>query len=111
MLLRNLNPKQVLCNSTRLRDTVLKQNVIKAEIISECNRSDAVLLNRIISAPTDISLPFILNRRQFPIIPSYAITINKSLGQTFHFVGNQLDELVFFHGQLYVALSRSRDSN
>ena len=32
MLLRNLNPKQSLCNGTRLCITGLKNNVIKAEI-------------------------------------------------------------------------------
>jgi hypothetical protein len=50
-----------------------------------------------------------LKRRQFPIIPAYAITINKSQGQTFDHVGIDLQTAVFSHGQLYVALSRSRN--
>ena len=54
-------------------------------------------------------LPFILRRRQLPIIPAYAITINKSQGQTFDHVGIDLQTAVFSHGQLYVALSRSRN--
>lgn len=37
------------------------------------------------------------------------MTINKSQGQTFEYVGIQLDEPVFSHGQLYVALSRCRN--
>ena len=35
------------------------------------------------------------------------MTINKAQGQTIPNVGIYLPELVFFHGQLYIALSRS----
>lgn len=108
MLLRNLNPKKGLCNGTRLIVEDLARNFIKARIISECNRDDFVFIPRMDLAPSDTVLPFILKRRQFPIIPAYAITINKSQGQTFDYVGIDLQTAVFSHGQLYVALSRSR---
>ncbi|GBN15297.1 Tubulin alpha-1C chain [Araneus ventricosus] len=39
------------------------------------------------------------------------MTINKSQKQTFDQVGIYFDEPVFSHGQLYVALSRSRNPN
>ncbi|GBM57130.1 hypothetical protein AVEN_237371-1 [Araneus ventricosus] len=39
------------------------------------------------------------------------MTINKSQGQTFDHVGIYPDEPVFSDGQLYVALSRSRNPN
>ncbi len=109
MLLRNLNPKKGLCNGTRMIVRHLQRNFITAEIISECNRGDTVFIPRIDLAPSDTALPFILRRRQFPIIPAYAITINKSQGQTFDHVGIDLKTAVFSHGQLYVALSRSRN--
>ncbi|GBO30387.1 hypothetical protein AVEN_273985-1 [Araneus ventricosus] len=81
------------------------------QIVSDRNRDDVVLLPRIKLATSDVNLPFVLNRRQSPLIPAYTITINKSRGQTFDHVGIYLDEPVFSHGQLYVELSRSRIPN
>lgn len=109
MLLRNLNPKKGLCNGTRLMITRLGRNCISARIISEFNNGEKVLIPRIDIKPSDTTLPFVLKRRQFPIIPAYAMTINKSQGQTFDHVEIDLPTPVFTHGQLYVALSRSRN--
>lgn len=56
----------------------------------------------------DFELPFRIERFQFPLTLAYAITINKSQGQTLDFVGIDLRSACFSHGQLYVALSRCK---
>jgi len=71
------------------------------------NKDKLVFLPRIQLQPTDTDYPFVLNRLQFPIINAFAITINKSQGQTFEKVGIYLSADVFTHGQLYVAFSRA----
>lgn len=109
MLLRNLNPKKGLCNGTRLIVEELSKNTIKARIITACNQGESVIIPRIVLQPSDTTLPFVLRRRQFPIIPAFCITINKSQGQTYNRVGIDLQVPVFTHGQLYVAFSRARD--
>src|SRR3984885_14408421 len=56
------------------------------------------------SGPDDS--PFTLQRCQFPPHLAFAMTINKSQGQSLKLVGIDLRSPVFSHGQLYVALSR-----
>ena len=68
-----------------------------------------ILLPRIHLTPSDLELPFILCRQQFPIRLAYSMTINKSPGQTFDKVGIYLQRPCFTHGQLYVAFSRARN--
>ena len=64
------------------------------------------LLPRINLTTTDEDLPFILERTQFPVRLCFAMTVNKSQGQSLGQVGVDLCTPAFTHGQLYVALSR-----
>ena len=52
-----------------------------------------------------IHTPFV--RKQYPVRPAFAMTINKSQGQPIKFVGIDLQSRpAFSHSQLYISLSR-----
>ena len=64
------------------------------------------VISRFTLSTLENEYPFTLTRKQFPVRPSFAMTINKSQGQSLKTVGIDLRSPVFTHGQLYVALSR-----
>jgi len=111
MLLRNLNTRAGLCNGTRLIVRELKNNVIIANILKEKALGQRVFIPRIDLIPSDDEFPVTIKRRQFPIRLAFAMTINKSQGQTFDRVGIYLRTPVFSHGQLYVAFSRVKSKD
>ena len=104
MLLRNINPREGLCNGTQLIfDKAIDNKMLQCRIVGS-NR--VVLIPRITFIPKPRDYPFAWQRRQFPVRPSFATTINKSQGQSLKNVGVWLRGQVFGHGQLYVACSR-----
>ncbi|GMF46737.1 unnamed protein product [Phytophthora fragariaefolia] len=108
MMMRNLNPDLGLCNGTRLRIVELKPHVIHAAIMTGKRQGQHVLIPRIvfISDGDTREFPFRLRRKQFPVVPAFAMTINKAQGQTIQNLGLYLATPCFSHEQLYVALSR-----
>lgn len=107
MLLRNLNPSKGLMNGSRMKILQMMNRVLKVELLTGANAGSVHFIPRIKLMPSDSTLPFEMARTQFPIKLAYAITINKAQGQSLERVGLYLDNQVFSHGQLYVALSRA----
>lgn len=103
IMLRNIQQPK-LCNGTRLSVKKIMSNVIEATILGGKFKGEDVLIPRIPMISSD--LPFEFKRLQFPIRLAFAMTINKSQGQTLQMCGIHLENPVFSHGQLYVACSR-----
>lgn len=107
MLLRNLDVTNGLCNGTRLVVKEIGSHILRcgriATLRTEEETSGDVLIPRIdfLYESDDDLVRY--RRRQFPVRLSFAMTINKSQGQTFTKVGIVLFEPVFSHGHLYVA--------
>ncbi|XP_074328023.1 uncharacterized protein LOC141665934 [Apium graveolens] len=87
MLLCNLNPKKGLCNGTRLIVTRCYPFLIEALIITGNKIGETTCIPRINMSPADKTFPFLLKRKQFTVVVSYAMTINKSQSQTVKNVG------------------------
>ncbi|XP_057452682.1 uncharacterized protein LOC130744523 [Lotus japonicus] len=73
MLWRNIDQAAGLCNKTRL---------IGATVITRTNVNDKVHILRMDLFPSDSKCPIKFRRRQFSIAMCFAMTINKSQGQT-----------------------------
>lgn len=104
MLLRNLNPREGLCNGTKLIYCKnIDNKILECKIVGSLR---TVLIPRITFIPKVGDYPFEWQRRQFPVRPAFATTINKSQGQTLKMAGLWMRTKPFTHGQLYVACSR-----
>lgn len=111
-MLRNINVRQGLSNGARLIITYLGNDVIQAQVATGPRRDTFCTLSRLPFEykDADIIQLYHFERIQFPIELAYAMTINKSQGQTVTRLGLSLRNpmALFCHGQLYTAMSRVR---
>ena len=81
MLLRNLNPAEGHCNRTRYIVTNMARHVIEAVIPDGLHKGKVLFIPRIFNTPPKNFTPH-MTRIQFPIKLAFAITSNKSQGQS-----------------------------
>ena len=79
-------------------------HVLEATILTGPGTNEDIFIPRIPLMLVDV--PFEFKRMQFPVRLSFAITINKSQGQSLGVVGLYLESPCFSHGQLYIGSSR-----
>ena len=111
MLLGNLQPYKGHVNESRYAVRALHDSVIEAVVATGPHAGETIIIPRIpfVLGEEDI-FPFQMQRRQFPIRPTFRITCSKSQGQSLSACGIYLDR-PFFHMTNYniVALSRVKD--
>ena len=88
MLIRNLSLNDGLYNATQMKIIGLVKFNIKVEIITGTRSGNFAYIPIIILDTGEFpTLPFILYRRQFPIVLAFAMTTNKSQSQSLKRVG------------------------
>lgn len=106
MVLKNLDPASGVCNGSRGILTRASMRVLEVRLLDGDNAGQTVLIPRITLTPSNLPLPFQLRCRQFPVHLAFAMTVNKSQGQSVKYVGLDFRAPVFTHGQFYVAISQ-----
>ena len=106
MVLKNLDAAHGICNGSRGIVTRLRNRVLEVKLLTGDFAGHHVFIPRISNQPTEDQVAFKFTRRQFPIRVSFAMTFDKSQGQSVKYVGLDLKTPVFSHGQFYIGVSR-----
>ena len=109
--MRNLSQHEGLNNGTRFIVKGLHKHFIDVEIDAGKNKGGRYYLLKFGITSSDSDSPINLKWIQYPVRSAFAMTINKSQGATLKKVELYLNDPVFTHGQLYVALSRVANLN
>ena len=125
ILLRNM--ANGLMNGTRMMVIETLPHVLQCLVLNGCQEGTTVFIPRFLFKHEGAEHPLPWCRRQFPVKPCWAMTINKAQGQTLNRVGVCLVRVIddrndegmrsisvapaesFSHGQVYVALGRCGD--
>jgi ATP-dependent DNA helicase PIF1 len=104
MFLRNIDPQRNIINGVSVVLLAIRPFSLAVQLPS----GRVALIPRITFViDSKVSgLPFTLTRRQFPLIPAYALTVHRVQGQSLRTVGLYVTGDMFCHGMLYTFLSR-----
>jgi hypothetical protein len=108
-LQRNLNINDGICNNSRVQVLNIRDNIVVVKLLDGTDRIVVIPRIRFIFR-VQHGHSFEMIREQFPLRRAYAMTFNKSEGQTLNKVVLDLRGNLFAHGFLYVGLSRVSNS-
>ena len=114
VLLRNIDVYRGLSNGTRMTINTIGDELLHCTIVAGPYKNKRCVLSKYCFEYNDKRINgtrLHFKRVQFPIQLAFAMTINKAQGQTVDRLGLYLQDPVFSHGQLYVALSRVRSGD
>ncbi|KHN35770.1 hypothetical protein glysoja_046021 [Glycine soja] len=80
MLLRNIDQSFGLCHDTGLVVTQLVNHVLEAKVISSINIGEKIFIPSLSLTPFDHRISFQFQYKQFPMVISFVMKINKSQG-------------------------------
>jgi len=103
LIMRNLAKN--LPNGTCIRIIHIQRYTLTVEVVRS---REIIHLPRIPFKQKLTNTELSICRKQFPIMPAYAITIHKAQGATLDRVGLDLRSDTFTHGHLHVALTRTK---
>ena len=103
MLLRLIKPPELM-NGTRCIIHNCNRHFVEVVIAAGIYSGQHHSIPRIPLRPSDTMFPFQFERKQFPLRPCFAMTINKVQGQTLKVIGLDLRQPIFAHGMLYTWL-------
>jgi hypothetical protein len=111
MILQNLDAAHGVCNGSRGILTRHGNRVLEVQLLTGEHAGSKVFIPQISNQPTEDQVAFKFTRKQFPVCLCFAMTINKSQGQSAKHVGLDLRSPAFTHGQFYVGVSRVTSQN
>ncbi|POM71596.1 Helitron helicase-like protein [Phytophthora palmivora] len=91
----------MICNLTVMPACVMALG-FEATVMSGPPKGNNVFIPHIIyyTEDDDKEFPFKMKRKQFPVVPAYAMMINKTQVQSIYHVGIYLESPVFAHGAI-----------
>ena len=104
MFLRNIDPQRRIINGVSVVLLAIRPFSLAVQLPS--GRTALIPRITFVIDSKVSGLPFTITRRQFPLIPAYALTVHRVQGQSLRIVGLYVTGDMFCHGMLYTFLSR-----
>ncbi|QRV79983.1 ATP-dependent DNA helicase PIF1 [Ceratobasidium sp. AG-Ba] len=95
MILHNLAPSQGVCNGTQAIVVHAGQRVLEVRLLTGSHTGNTVFLPPMTLSTEESDFGFVMDRRQFPVRLAFAMTINKSQGQSVKYIGLDFENAVF----------------